>query len=64
MALRCVGNILFCLNCKAVKRAAQKKIKPSRGALDSLNSALAAIKENNLEIPAGLQALVTQITSQ
>ena len=47
-----------------MKRACEKKVKISKGAQENLNSALAAIRENSLEVPGGLQAIVTQITMQ
>lgn len=59
---RCIGNLLFCLNTKALRKCFEKKTKPPKAAIDNLQHALGAIKENNLEIPAGLQALTTHFT--
>lgn len=49
------------LSAKSVKRAVQSQGTPSKKAIASLKEVVDVCKESNLDIPAGLQAIVTQI---
>eukprot|EP00435_Cladocopium_sp_Y103_P072110 s728_g39.t1 len=57
----CVGNILFCLGSKTVKRAIENGGRPTNAAMQAFKEALAAAADNAVEVPPGLQALVTDL---
>eukprot|EP00435_Cladocopium_sp_Y103_P064750 s158_g26.t1 len=59
----CVGNLLHCLGSKSIRRAVERKQKPSDAAINGLKEALNAAKENSVELQAGVQALATGFTS-
>ena len=55
------GNVLYSLTSKAVSRALLTGTKPAAKALSALNDAMKAAAEHKVEIPPGLQAVVTKI---
>jgi len=55
---------MHCLASKSIRRAAERGQRPSDAAINALKEALHAAKENNVELPAALQALATGFTSK
>ena len=55
------GNVLFSLLTKAISRAVLTSSKPTGKALASLQESLKYASENEVEIPPGLQALVSKV---
>ena len=55
------GNLLYSLTSKAVKRAVLTSTRPQAKALQALNDAMKVATEHKVEIPPGLQAVVTRI---
>ena len=55
------GNVLYSLTSKAVSRALLTGTKPAPKALSALSDAMRAAADHKVEIPPGLQAVVTKI---
>ena len=58
------GNVLYSLSSKAVRRAVLTNTKPNPKAINALTEAMKVAADHKVELPPGLQAVVTRVTQQ